>query len=138
MLEIKFQAMDAPLRKLKYVVLVTKYKGRLVVVRHKDRTTWEVPGGHIELGEKPDEAAARELVEETGAVTFSVKAITDYSVSRNDEGPTYGRLYYCTIDEIGPLGDTEIGEVKMVDNLPENLTYKDIQPKLMEKVMNSL
>src|SRR5450759_3451320 len=34
---------------------------RLVLCRHRDRSTWETPGGHIEPGESPREAAVREL-----------------------------------------------------------------------------
>lgn len=138
MIAIDYYDIEDLERPLIYVVLISKYKGKLVLVRHKERSTWEIPGGHIEVGETPDEAAARELVEETGAVAYQVRPITDYSVTRDHGQVGYGRLYYCTIDDIGPLGDTEIGEVKMARQLPENLTYPEIQPRLLEKVMNSL
>ena len=42
---------------LTYVVIVARYRSRLILCRHEDRTTWEVPGGHIEPGESPDDAA---------------------------------------------------------------------------------
>ena len=138
MLEIDFHSMTVRSDHLIYVVLVTRYKDQWVVVRHKERTTWEVPGGHIELGETPDEAAARELVEETGAVDFTVSAVTDYSVARDGGQARFGRLYYCEVKALGPLGESEIGQVMLVDRLPENLTYKEIQPILLERVVNSL
>ena len=40
---------------------------------HKERDTWESPGGHIDEGETPLEAAERELYEETGAIDFDFK-----------------------------------------------------------------
>jgi len=137
-LKVEFQAISKVTDHLIYVVLVTHYKDQLVLVRHKERTTWEIPGGHIEAGETPDQGAARELVEETGAQKFSVRPITDYSVTRTGEGIGYGRLYYCDVSVLGPLGISEIGQVILVDRLPDNLTYKEIQPILLEKVMNSI
>ena len=44
----------------KYAVVIARYGGRLLWCRHRDRQTWEIPGGHIEPGESAMEAAARE------------------------------------------------------------------------------
>lgn len=41
--------------------------GRVLFVKHPERG-WEIPGGHLEEGEGPEEALLRELQEETGAV----------------------------------------------------------------------
>ena len=47
-----------------------KYKGILVQQRGIAPAIgeWALPGGHMELGETVEEAAAREMVEETGIV----------------------------------------------------------------------
>lgn len=37
----------------KYVVVLSEYNGKILLSRHKDRTTWETQGGHIEDGETP-------------------------------------------------------------------------------------
>jgi 8-oxo-dGTP pyrophosphatase MutT (NUDIX family) len=39
--------------------------GRVVFVEHPVRG-WEIPGGHLEANENPEEALLRELMEETG------------------------------------------------------------------------
>ena len=44
-----------------------KPDGRVLFVRHGQRGTWEFPGGMIEPGEAPEQAAQREAIEEAGA-----------------------------------------------------------------------
>jgi len=106
-------------------------------VRHQERTTWEIPGGHIETGENPDQAAARELKEETGTEKFDLTPISDYSVTMVDQ-TSYGRLYFAEISQMGILPPSEIAEVIQLNSLPDELTYPQIQPELLNFVQNSL
>lgn len=66
----------------KYVVVLSKYNGKILLSRHKDRTTWETQGGHIEDGETPLDAAKRELYEESGAIDFDIEPLCDYRQER--------------------------------------------------------
>lgn len=45
--------------------------GRVLLVRHRKLGRWLQPGGHVEARETPDEAAVREVREETG-VTMGI------------------------------------------------------------------
>lgn len=119
--------------KISFVVIVAKYQGKLLLVRHRDRSNWEIPGGHIEHGEKIDDAARRELFEETGAAVFNVTPVCIYSVDVK-EVKSFGQIYYAEIIKLGELPEMEIVEVKPFNELPENLTYPLIQPKLLRKV----
>lgn len=55
---------------LKFAVIISKTDGKWVFCKHKERDTYEVPGGHREIGENVLETAKRELKEETGAIDF--------------------------------------------------------------------
>ena len=55
-------------------------KGSWVLCKHKERYTYEVPGGHREKNETILETAQREFNEETRAVDFSLFPICVYSV----------------------------------------------------------
>jgi 8-oxo-dGTP pyrophosphatase MutT (NUDIX family) len=52
--------------------LVQNEQGEILVIREREATTYKLPGGHIELGEKIEDAVIREVLEETGIqTTFS-------------------------------------------------------------------
>jgi len=124
--------------KLTYSVIAALYKDKWLIVRHRDRTTWEIPGGHIEHGESPFDTAGRELREETGAAEFNLRCVATYSVEK-DGKVGYGRLFMADVTMIGNIPEiSEIAEARLVDFLPESLTYPDIQPYLFKKVLEFL
>jgi len=49
--------------------------GKVVLMRN-DRNEWELPGGHLEIGETPEEALAREFEEEL-SVKVEVRGFID-------------------------------------------------------------
>ena len=57
---------------LRFAVIISKADAKWVFCKHKERDTYEVPGGHRENGESILETAERELHEETGAVDFGI------------------------------------------------------------------
>ena len=61
------------LENYKYADVIAFYEGKWLLSKHKERTSWETQGGHIEQGETPLEAAKRELFEESGAIDFYIE-----------------------------------------------------------------
>ena len=63
---------DAP----DWVIVIPEHENNFLMVRqwrHGEKAlSWEFPGGVIDAGEKPEEAARRELLEETGASAGSL------------------------------------------------------------------
>ncbi|MEA4831168.1 MAG: NUDIX domain-containing protein [Oscillospiraceae bacterium] len=113
---------------LDFAVIAARYNGKWIFCRHKERMTWEIPGGHREPGESILETAKRELHEETGAVEFDIKPVSVYGVTR------YGMLFFADVkklDELPP--EMEIGEISLLETLPKVLTYPEI-PYLHEHV----
>jgi 8-oxo-dGTP diphosphatase len=124
-----------PDAKLTYSVIAARFKNMWVYVRHHEWSTLEIAGGHIEEGETSEEAARRELMEETGAIRFNLKSVATYSVKKDGE-TGYGRLYLADVFELGPIPDiSEIAEIVLMNHLPDNLTHPDIQPQLFERVI---
>lgn len=111
-----------------------------MLCQHKKRTTWEVPGGHIEEGETPEEAARRELYEESGAQDFQLYPIGAYGVKQKREASglveeDFGMFYFAQIFSFQPLPQNfEMKRVELFDTLPQEMTYPHIQPFLVEMV----
>lgn len=128
---------------LKFAVIVSKYRNQWVFCKHRERSTYEWPGGHREAGEDITTAARRELYEETGALDYTLVPVCVYSVQniekRKKSEESYGMLFYSEISELGELpSGFEIGSIEFFDKIPDSLTYPEIQPLLMAKVMNYL
>ena len=117
------------LKPYKYVVVLSKYQGKILLSRHKDRSTWETQGGHIEPGEMPLEAARRELYEESGAVEFDIRPVFDYWAG-DENGGASGQVFAAEIRELGPLPASEMAEVRVFDQVPSNVTYPAITPEV--------
>ena len=121
---------------LKFAVIISKHNGKWVFCKHKERDTYEVPGGHREPGEAIIDTAKRELTEETGAIDFSIVPVCVYSVTGknrvNETGEeTYGMLYFADIHSFSSALDSEMEAVKLFDSLPSEWTYPLIQPLLI-------
>lgn len=118
---------------LKFAVIISKHHGRWVFCKHKDRDTFECPGGHREKGEQIVDTAARELWEETGAIEYDIKPVCVYSVE-NEGTKSHGMLYYADITKFDSLPNLEIEKIELFDELPDNWTYPLIQPLLLKKI----
>lgn len=120
---------------LRFAVIIAEYRGMRVWCKHKERDTFEIPGGHREPGERIGDTAHRELTEETGAIDFEIEPVCVYSVTAPDNfdgKETFGMLFHAVIRSFGEI-HSEIERIELFDGTPARLTYPDIQPKLTEE-----
>ena len=135
MIEVKFYD-EAAGDLLKFAVIIARKDGKWIFCKHKERDTYELPGGHRERGETILEAARRELQEETGAVDFTMEPVCIYSVkgktrvNQNAEEETYGMLYVADVFALSEI-HSEIEKIIVTDQLVDRWTYPLIQPKLI-------
>ena len=123
---------------LEFAVIISKSNGKWVFCKHKERDTFEVPGGHRETGEKIEDTAVRELKEETGAVDFNIKPVCVYSVkgktrvNENAAKESFGMLYAAEIFSFEEI-HSEIEKIVLSDDLIRQWTYPLLQPKLISE-----
>ena len=125
---------------LKFAVIISKHDGKWVFCKHKERNTYEIPGGHREPKELIIETAKRELSEETGAQHFEIFPICVYSVIGknrvNQTGEeTYGMLFFANIQTFENELHSEMESVFFFDDLPTEWTYPLIQPLLIDEYL---
>lgn len=123
---------------LSFAVIIAKYNHQFILVKHKNRDTYEFPGGRREQGESILDCARRELYEETGAIDFHLTPISIYYVEGKTRANlsgnrTYGMLYKADVYHLNHLPESEIEKIILCDTFTLPWTYPDIQPYLLEK-----
>lgn len=111
-------------QKIQYVIMVTQFQEKYVIIHNLKRKGWEFPGGNREPGESVLTAAGRELYEETGALKFMLEPYGIYQMNGS-----FGMVYYANITEFRALSlepNSEISAMKMVDTLPEGMNFDDM------------
>ena len=111
-------------------VAVTDSQGRLLVVQEEKPASylkWNLPGGHVDLGEPPPVAGRRETLEETGLdlpvegllgiYQSSVSLRFVFVAQLGDEMPRAGdqilAVKFMTIDEVLAMTDEQLVSGKM-------------------------
>jgi len=117
--------------KIRFIIICARYKNQWLFVRNKNRTSYELPAGHIEDLETPIEAAARELYEETGAVDFSIIPMVDYCFNDKE-----GRVFFADVNSLGELPDYEIAEIISANYHPFPQTYPQLHPQFLKYAKN--
>ena len=113
-------------------VLITDFKGKLLLMRRRDNNCWGVPGGSMEPGESLEQTAQRETREETG---LEIEKMSLFGVFSGPElfyeYPNGDQVYnisvvYLTNEtkgeiKLNPFEHTEIHFFE-VENLPSPLS----------------
>ena len=60
---------------------------------------------------------------------YQMEPVFDYRAG-DDDGEANGMVFAAEIEELGPIPQSEMAEVKAWEQLPENVTYPAITPVL--------
>ncbi len=117
------------------VIVFAKYANKWLFCQHKERETWEVPGGNVECGEELIVAAKRELYEETGAATDDINLICYFFDNRYRK---HFAVFFANIKEINALPESEMARITLLDEFTENTTYKETYDILLPYILKHL
>jgi 8-oxo-dGTP diphosphatase len=102
------------------VLIVPFYQGQIVFAKHEKRG-WELPGGTIEAGEFPIQAAIRELFEETGAEAEALEQVGQYILDHPArEEPMVKSIFVARVSKLHTLPTGfETTEIRCLPDFPE-------------------
>jgi 8-oxo-dGTP pyrophosphatase MutT (NUDIX family) len=95
------------------VVVMDGARGVLMLWRHRfitDTWGWEIPAGKVEPGESISEAAAREVLEETGWRPGPLEPLTAYHPTNGLSDQTFHLFMAAGATEVGPPTDPHEAE----------------------------
>jgi 8-oxo-dGTP diphosphatase len=130
----------------KHVWVICQYQGQWLLTSHSRRGL-EFPGGKVEPGESAEEAAVREVKEETGGHVFSIQYIGQYKVS--GKGKTIIKnIYFAKVDQLlkqqtyfetnGPVLLTTLPEKVSRDPRFSFIMKDDVLTYSLEHIQNSV
>ena len=117
--------------------------GKLLLQKRRDNGCWAEHGGYVELGEIVEDAARRELLEETGLTAHSLELIgvfsgeqLFYTYPNGDQVANLDIAYLCE-DFSGKIAmqEDEVAGLQWfdIDDLPPNISPPSV-PGLMKVV----
>lgn len=89
---------DSFAKKAEHVLVICRFYNQWLLTKHK-RRGWEFPGGKREPGETLEEAAIREVEEETGAIVKSLDYLGEYEVT-NEKGSFVKAIFFAEIESM--------------------------------------
>ena len=104
---------------------------RVLVTQHSKHKGWDFPKGHLELRETSEQAAIREVFEETGVVGEVVEKVGESKYFYFDSGERVFKTVVYFLMKFVDQGDAttpeEVSEIVWlpVDKVEEKLTFKD-------------
>jgi 8-oxo-dGDP phosphatase len=93
--------------------VITREDRVLLLWRHRhvtDTRGWEIPAGRVEDGESPEEAAAREAVEETGWRPGPLRLLVASQPSNGSIDTVHYLFHGEAVEQSGPPSDTSEAE----------------------------
>lgn len=113
-------------------VIVENDAGEILFIKHSETGRyWELPSGHIEEGENPENAARREVREETGYLLDEVVPIC-LVVWPFKDTIRVQMVFGATVGERISHGDGEADEVTWRDGVPDNVTFGELGRDMYE------
>ena len=110
----------------------------LLVLRGKPpaEKQWSIPGGCVELGETLQEAAEREIIEETGVVIEAKAPVYTFDVIERDENG-HIRFHYVIVDL---AADYVSGELRAGDDAVDVswVSHKDLNNRNVSEATRKL
>lgn len=115
----------------KHVLVICSYQNKWLLTIHPKRG-YEFPGGKVERGELPEDAAIREVYEETGGIVSQLRFIGQYKVIQR-ERVMIKNIYFATIHTLQKKEHyLETNGPVVINDLPNNIKNNDLYSFIMK------
>lgn len=127
-----------------HVFIICRYKGKWLLTNHKERGL-EFPGGKLEAGESIEQAAIREVFEETGARIRNLHFVGEYEV-KSPSNSFVKAIFFAKVDRLEKTktyyetnGPVQVGEQLLIERFSSKYSFimqDEVVPSVIEYIMS--